>query len=120
MPIPCMFEWYKQVGRFRVESMPVRTVSPHAYSYAEVIVLASACHDSVTVNLCAQVCLVAIVSHTTATILLANWGELYKIYSTVAWDLWQCKETLSSGYALRLGLSIAINSWACALTTFIT
>ena len=59
------------------------------------------CHDSVTVGLCAQVCLlnsVAIVFRDTAVILLANLGELYKSSCTVAYDLWQCKQASSSGY----------------------
>ena len=66
----------------------VRTVSPLAHSRAEVVV-AGICHDSVI--------LVAIVFCATAVILLTNRGELYKSYSMVALDLWQCKQTSSSG-----------------------
>ena len=82
----------RRVSRYSVERRLVRTVSPLAHSHGEVVVLASTCHDSVMVGLCAQVCLlnfVALVFLATAVILLANQGELYKSYSTVAWDLWQ-------------------------------
>ena len=46
----------RQVSRSSVEHRLVRTVGPLAHSHGEVIVLASACHDSVTVSLCAQAC----------------------------------------------------------------
>ena len=110
----------RRVSRSSAECRFVRTVDPLAHFHGEVIVLANVCHDNVTVGLYAQVCLlnfVAIVFFcTTAVILLANWGELYESYSTVAWDLWQCKQTSSLGYAFRLGLFTAINPWHRAIT----
>ena len=45
-----------------MECKLVRTVGPLAHSHAEVVVLAIACHDSVTVGLFAQVCLLNFVA----------------------------------------------------------
>ena len=38
------------------------------------------------------------------------------IYNRYSRDLWQCKQTLSSGFALGLGSFTAINPWPRAIT----
>ena len=45
-----------------------------------------------------------------------NSNQSGEIYNRVARDLWQRKQTLSSGFALRLGLFTAINPWPRAIT----
>ena len=47
-----------------------------------------------------------------------NFADVYLWHLTYihTMDLWQRKQTLSSGYALGLGPFTAINPWPCALT----
>ena len=52
----------RRVGRSSAEYRLVRTGSSLAHSHAEVVVLASTCHDSAMVSLCAQVSLLNFVA----------------------------------------------------------
>ena len=52
----------RRVSRSSAECKFVRTVDPLAHFHGEVVVLASACHDNVTVGLCVQACLLNFVA----------------------------------------------------------
>ena len=101
----------RQVGWSSAEHRFDKTVSPLTHSHAEVVVLASVCHDSVMVGLCAQVCwlnLFATVLSCYSCDFVGQCGwVIIKVIARLPWIYCKNKQTSSSGYALGLGLLLS-------------
>ena len=109
-------------------SVHTRTVGPLIHFQVEVIVLASTSHDIwwdiwwlvclcpglFTKFCCYNICKLQNTANTFCWPIGLSYIKV--IARRVAWDLWQCKQILSSAYALGLGLSTTINICPRAIT----